>query len=117
MTTLEKVIKGLECCGDKMDCNECPFSDFSGLGCFEHLREAALELLKAQKWISVKDRLPESSYMVVCVDINHDVYVTQYSCRYKKFNAYDTDGGDMFALETVTHWMPLPEPPKEGDSE
>ena len=64
-------------------------------------------------WSSVKDRLPESSCMVFCFDGFHNFYVTEYSAKHKKFNANDTEGGDFYALETITHWMPIPEPPKE----
>lgn len=65
------------------------------------------------QWISVKDRLPESSCMVFCFDGFHNFYVTEYSAKHKKFNANDTEGGDFYALETITHWMPIPEPTKE----
>lgn len=56
------------------------------------------------KWISVEDRLPKIKQGVV-------VYLS-----YKGFNehnvsitTYDKYG---FNLSNVTHWMPLPEPPK-----
>ena len=35
-----------------------------------------------------------------------------YSSRHKAFNATNGDGGDEYKLDGVTHWMPLPEPPK-----
>ena len=45
MTKLEKVIKGLECCGSLMDCAPCPY-DGEDNGCFTILKGDALELLK-----------------------------------------------------------------------
>lgn len=66
-------------------------------------------------WISVKDRLP---------DAHDEKYLCHY--RYGKGNIYftsvldwyGTDGKPHFQYEgcngmKVTHWMPLPEPPKE----
>lgn len=78
-----------------------------------------------QEWISVKDRLPEiaDSYIVVVKykydwekDYTYDTDVATYSfdggyiddC----WNTYnDWDEGQQYIH--VTHWMPLPEPPKE----
>ena len=58
-----------------------------------------------QEWISVDDRLPEKDEIVIiCTDENF-IYAGELI-------------GDTWFLdndswtETVTHWMPLPEPPK-----
>ena len=48
MTDREKVIKGLECCGATMNCNECPYDSEMG-GCFRNLKADALKLLKEQE--------------------------------------------------------------------
>ena len=73
--------------------------------------EMAISALEQTKWISVKDRLPDKyrdEYgelipFLVCVD------ETDYPCRAlfdgKKW-------GDGVFLIPVTHWMPLPQPPK-----
>ena len=74
------------------------------------------------KWISVEDRLPEKgdSYLVVVkekypheakwnvhVDVasNYGHYIDDY---WDTFNDWD-EGQEVH----ITHWMPLPEPPKE----
>ena len=66
------------------------------------------------KWISVKDKLPEEGgrYWCYLKHIN-DLCASyfQWNCSYNKnekifSDIYLTDG------EQVTHWMPLPEPPK-----
>lgn len=61
------------------------------------------------KWIRVDDRLPENDARVLVCDTRED-YVSSWE--------YFGDGlwfGDevIWATEDITHWMPLPEPPKE----
>jgi len=54
------------------------------------------------KWISVKDELPEK---------------IRYYLVFRKENARITSrlwrGNRWESAATITHWMPLPEPPKE----
>ena len=65
------------------------------------------------EWISVKDRLPEKddTYLVYIVanNVPKDKGITtlRYTNLSKRFIYEDV------YLFTVTHWMPLPEPPKE----
>ena len=56
-----------------------------------------------QKWISVDDRLPEPKEEAICIDADGDMMIGTY-----------TEWGWMFPcyFEELTHWMPLPEPPK-----
>lgn len=61
-------------------------------------------------WISVKDRLPEIYERVI-------YYVPGWGIYYGNRQEDDTwDAPDVFGppwlSESVTHWMPLPEPPK-----
>lgn len=60
-----------------------------------------------QEWISVKDRLPEVEERVL-------VYSYEDGINFGYFLGYE----DGFFIDCVypnepTHWMPLPEPPKE----
>ena len=80
-----------------------------------------------QEWISVKDRLPDP-YEKVLVRLDHwagvDTYLAFYDTErgWCDFGGYFDDGtnndGEPLTYETagvnVTHWMPLPEPPKES---
>ena len=67
-----------------------------------------------QEWISVKDRLPEGECLAVSMQKGHSykemlvgyVYADAYS---DTLYAAESDGE---VLRNVTHWMPLPEPPK-----
>ena len=65
-------------------------------------------------WISVEDRLPEKSCECLVATNIGGIYQVNYSHRYKAFNALDTDEAK-YAMRSVTHWMPLPEPPKMGE--
>ena len=64
-----------------------------------------------QEWISVKDRLPGKN--VNCIVhykhayCNNDDYWAIGSCF------YDGEKFQIGLAYKVTHWMPLPEPPKE----
>ena len=66
-----------------------------------------------QEWISVKDRLPENianRVLVVCERSNGVFYA-----HYEKPFWINLETDKPF-ISTVTHWMPLPEPPK-GDND
>ena len=64
-----------------------------------------------QEWISVKDRLPEEK-------VNYIVHYRHAYCDdddYWAIGIYFYDG-EKFQINPaykVTHWMPMPEPPKE----
>lgn len=62
-----------------------------------------------QEWVSVNDRLPENianRVLVVCERSNGVFYA-----HYEKPFWINLETDKPF-ISTVTHWMPLPEPPK-----
>jgi len=62
----------------------------------------AVDELRKRQWISVKDRLPEPMYQVLIY--TDDGWIGVDALDYnEEFREYDY----------VTHWQPLPEPPKE----
>ena len=90
-----KEIDECHCGGDRTKC------DF-----YADVRKAARKEQNTRKWISTSDRLPEHS---------NDVLL------FTTFNTFDVgyyDGVVWYAAdvllerEDVTHWMPLPAPPK-----
>lgn len=68
-------------------------------------------------WISVEDELPpkESEYednsIVVLATDGYGVYKGLYRCS-EYLSGWFTC--DLWALENITHWMPLPQAPKIG---
>jgi Protein of unknown function (DUF551) len=63
------------------------------------------------EWISVKDRLPEESQDALAFDDCGVIHMAIYSPEGLVYRWHcDTYG--LYPHE-VTHWMPLPEPPKE----
>lgn len=69
-----------------------------------------------ENWISVEDRLPEDAQnYIICVlegDGTKHVTTGTYDWRYKMWS--DEVGG-IWEPQRVTHWMPLPEPPRGGN--
>lgn len=77
------------------------------------LCRAAADLLEqdAPSWISVKDKLPEmSGYYLVCT---HNTFYDTY-CISKVYFSGGMWGSLRKRYTNVTHWMPLPKPPKEN---
>lgn len=71
-------------------------------------------------WISVKDRLPKSMANKVLVWLEHEDRVGYIGFgHYEKYKGqeiwYDLEHNEAFSIRgyVVTHWMPLPAPPKE----
>lgn len=61
-----------------------------------------------QRWVSVKDRLPEKSGNYLTCNKNDDYVVWRFDKENEEFGCADYE----YEVE-VTHWMSLPEPPKE----
>ena len=61
-------------------------------------------------WISVKDRLPESYATYLVYELNvHRIAFADYYGDGEWLACYNLTN----ITRCVTHWMPLPEPPKE----
>lgn len=60
-------------------------------------------------WVSVKDRIPDIE--VIACGFQHGIMIgyIYWDESYKEYRAEN----DCEILTSVTHWMPLPEPPKE----
>ena len=75
---------------------------------------------KQPTWISVEERLPEpKKEVLVCIRYNTG-HVIRETAKYdeKYGDPWLTSNEDYYCAEgdpEITHWMPLPEPPKEGE--
>lgn len=76
------------------------------------LAVAALREQEQRRWIPVKERLPEFGERVLCTDgvAVFEQYRAELSCVYGMWERF----GMKSPMQEVTHWMPMPEPPKEG---
>lgn len=63
-------------------------------------------------WIPCSERLPEDRDKVLTYDVDKQVRKCEYDAEFKKFRP---EFSNYYAMDTsyVTHWMPLPGPPKE----
>ena len=60
--------------------------------------------LTVKEWVSVKDRLPEENTTVIVATDNGIVFQCLYS-----YDGWDLwDDNDV----NITHWQPMPQPPK-----
>lgn len=65
----------------------------------------------AQQWISVKDRLPEMNELCIVNTEWRGIVPATYGNESWIFD--EGQGWSEKALSYASHWMPLPEPPKE----
>ena len=69
----------------------------------------------APKWISVKDRLPEIGEWVLINGPEVCQRIEPPSASWKAEYAWNTDHETFYYPKDITHWMPLPTPPKEKE--
>lgn len=69
-------------------------------------------------WISVEDRLPKVGETVLFTGKNSygNRFITQRGWFDGDFWRRN-DGDKVYPSTPVTHWMPLPEPPKENEDD
>lgn len=70
------------------------------------------------EWISVKDRLPEKGVQVICFNGGRmfgSFTLAEIKTDNEGFTAWHIYGvnEDNAGFGSVTHWMPLPEPPND----
>ena len=61
-------------------------------------------------WISVEDRLPKRQENVLVASKHGFVCIASLTNNHSNNKFYD---GDSLAINSITHWMPLPEPPNK----
>lgn len=109
MKTPDEIKKGLYCCSHLCGCLEgCPYEADGSCENADGVERDALAYIqqleaKVPKWISVKESLPEKHRRVLGVYCM-GVFEMYYDGKYWRI--------DEMSFDTVTHWMPLPEPPE-----
>lgn len=125
----EELVKALRSCSDlptgNSGCAGCMFASLYEPACTDLLlRHAADQIERDQKeiaelraklpkWISVKERLPIDrlkKYLVAFRDAGGSIVDM---ARYFPSDGWTCDNWDV-PQNLITHWMPLPEPPKEN---
>ena len=105
-------------CHSFMSCAECShYGEHNGNCRNAYIAECLIANgVTMQKWISVTERLPEKDgeYLVRLGD--KSIFNAEYESKFGSFGywlsiMWDEDA-DWFPYVGVTHWMPLPEPPK-----
>ena len=115
MRSPDQIKKGLACCADASPaaCGRCPYvNDCEDFGACKLPRDALayINQLEARvpKWISVKERLPEDDENVMILSNERITFVGFYkNGQWISYSLYAIYGN------VVTHWMPIPEIPKE----
>jgi hypothetical protein len=119
MRDYAKLVKDLRYCADlDKDCLTC--ETFEQHDCFNKLgadaADAIEELLaelvtlrnQLPKWVSAEDELPEENKQI----ISYLAYKGMAVLQYENKHFYMQGAFQPLPKEAVTHWMPLPEPPK-----
>ena len=72
-----------------------------------------VEIDHFNKWIPVTERLPEEMEWVLCASVCNTIHILRYDFIMEDWDIYEKLNS-CYGKGFVTHWMPLPEPPKEG---
>lgn len=80
-----------------------------------------MEALERTKWIPCSERLPDSQWDVLVIAsgkvgnirLENSVEIGNFSLD----DGWILEMWPEWENPTVTHWMPMPEPPKEGEAE
>ena len=117
--TDKEIIQALRICATHMEkgCGLCPQMKY--VRCTERLADEAITMIERltaenaalrekKRWISVTEKTPEYDMPQLVLNADGDALIANYA--YGEW--FDTWGQDV----EVTHWMPLPEVPEEGEA-
>ena len=109
----DKVLESVLGLPPKMD--EQGYGWLGRMGVWQMLNDIPAEDVQPVKWISVYDQLPDYN-MVVLVTDGEDVGTGyRYALGETGFMGWAIPFADI-EEDDVSHWLPLPEPPKDGET-
>ena len=121
----KEIVQALRCCAEG-ECKDCAMHE-DKQRCQENLLDKAAEAIerltaenaalreKVPQWISVEDRLPKAWKDEDGVLVNYMIYTQEFGADIGNYHAKDKRWLCMAIPCTVTHWMPLPGAPEEGE--
>ena len=122
--TGQEIVQALHICGEGRPCRDyqlygeeitcveklCKYA----LGLIERLTAENAALREKQRWIPVTERMPELEVPVLVLDRRGNMIVrTLRRLVSDKEAVFRPDG--LAPRKNITHWMPLPEAPEEGE--
>lgn len=93
-----------------------PIAESASLERYKEALGLAISALREQeerRWIPVTERLPENDQWVLCF-MKDKAFGAFRVFQWNYIDWQWNDGNEWYDENDVTHWMPLPEPPKEG---
>lgn len=86
------------------------YQEHQDLSRFDPFKAGAKWALEQQEWIKTSDKMPPEFVSILCLIPDQGDYIAvavweQKVGWYEDYNGFIID-------DPVTHWMPLPEPPK-----
>ena len=124
--TDKEIVQALRRCQFGAPCARCPA--VGDQNCVSVMQKYAADLIerltaenaalreKVPRWISVEDRLPEVwKNEENDVLVNYMIYAPEFGADIGNYHAEAKRWLCMAIPCTVTHWMPLPEAPEEGE--
>lgn len=72
------------------------------------------EYIERSEWIPVTERLPDAHKYVLCSDSKGGQFIGRIVATHSDGRAIAFVNGGNAIL--ITHWMPLPEPPKDRNN-
>lgn len=133
MKTPEEIKNALRMCSTwEKNCEECPYKPMKkAISCSAEMKRDSITMIehleaKVPKWISVEELLPEHGKDVLVLtapgtlSLGKNCVVAEYiHPRMEKSGMFINfyAGYDDKNILEVTHWMPLPELPKEDENE
>ena len=112
----DKVLDAILALPPKMD--EQGYGWLGRMGVWQMIRDFQSADVAPMEWIPVSERLPDFEGMCLCMRKSY----SKANFRHQEIMYFDYDeqafcsnaDGVFVADGNVTHWMPLPKPPKDG---